>query len=192
MRTYIDRNFEREYLKRVDLQQVGVYYSVPIRDIFEEKRAEFDYEDLENDTILLDRYSIDSGEYVENYDNIEYDYTDEIEIDDYFKQLMNYKKYNHYLVVLFNSRWTGASGYKIFDDYMECFYRDYDNTMYVKGSSRSGKYLKLREYHHDKPMGHDSIIIGLTDREYEKLDNMNIDKIIDFGAESLFKVENFD
>ena len=158
MKTYIDKNFKREYLKGVDLQQVGVYYNVPIRDIFKEKRAEFDYEDLENDTILLDRYSIDSGEYVENYDNIEYDYTDEVEI----------------------------------DDYMECFYRDYDNTMYVKGSSRSGKYLKLREYHHDKPMGHDSIIIGLTDREYEKLDNMNIDEIIDFGAESLFKVENFD
>ena len=55
-----------------------------------------------------------------------------------------------------------------------------------------GKYLKLREYHHGKPMGHDSLIIGLTDREYEKIDNMNIDEIIDFGAENLFKVENFD
>ena len=191
MKTYIDRNFDRNYLKRVDLQQVGAYYNVPIKDIFEEKRAEFDYEDLENDSVLLDRYSIDSGEYVENYDNIEYEYTDEVEIDDYFKCLMNYKNYNHYLVVLFNSRWTGASGYKIFDDYMECFYRDYDNTMYVKGSSRSGKYLKLREYHHDKPMGHDSIIIGLTDKEYDKLYNMNIEEIIGFGAESLGKVEVF-
>ncbi len=193
MKTYIDRNFNREYLKGVDLQQVGVYYSVPIKDIYEDKRKEFDYdEELENDYVSLDRYSIDSGEYVENYDNCEYDYTDEMEIDDYFKSLMNYKKYDYYLVVLFNSRWTNASGYKIFNNYMECFYRDYDNTMYVKGSSRSGKYLKLREYHHDKPMGHDTIIIGLTEREYEKLSNMNIEEIIDFGAENLFKVENFD
>lgn len=193
MKTYIDRNFKREYLKGVDLQQVGVYYSVPIKDIYEDKRKEFDYdEELENDYVSLDRYSIDSGEYVENYDNCEYDYTDEMEIDDYFKSLMNYKKYDYYLVVLFNSRWTNASGYKIFNDYMECFYRDYDNTMYVKGSSRSGKYLKLREYHHDKPMGHDTIIIGLTDREYEKLSNMNIEEIIDFGAENLQKIENFD
>ena len=38
MRTYIDKNFKREYLKGVDLQQIGVYYNVPIRDIFEEKR----------------------------------------------------------------------------------------------------------------------------------------------------------
>ena len=58
MKTYIDRNFKREYLKGVDLQQVGAYYSVPIRDIFEEKRAEFDYEDLENDTIFA--YKVDN------------------------------------------------------------------------------------------------------------------------------------
>ena len=183
---------KKELTKDIDLQEVGVYYSVPIKDIFEEKRAEFDYEDLEKDTILLDRSSIDSGEYVENYNNIIYEYTDEVEIDYFFHQLMNYKKYNHYLVVLFNSRWNGASAYKIFNNYMDCFYRDYDNTMYVKGSSRGGKYLKLREYHHDNPMGHDSIIIGLTDREYEKIDNMNIDQIIDFAKKSLLKVKNYD
>ena len=165
---------------------------------------------VNEDNIRIDKYLSENTEYSRSYieklidekcvlvngKEVKASYkvclNDEIEINDYFKQLMNYKKYNHYLVVLFNSRWTGASGYKIFDNYMECFYRDYDNTMYVKGSSRSGKYLKLREYHHDKPMGHDSIIIGLTDREYEKLDNMNIDEIIDFGKENLFKVENFD
>ena len=190
MKSYMEKEFNKEYLKKIDIQQLGTYYTVPIKDIYEDKRAEFD--ENEDGTVSLDYVTVYSGEYIENYDNVEYGYTDEWEIDDILNNLMNYKKYNHYLVVLFNSRWTGASGYKIFNDYMECFYRDYDNTMYVKGSSRSGKYLKLREYHHDKPMGHDSIIIGLTDREYEKLDNMNIDEIIDFGAESLFKVENFD
>ena len=188
MKTYVEKNFGKDYLKQMNIQEVGVYYDVPIKDIYEDKRDEFDYEDLD-DSVLLDKISIDSGCYVENFDNIEYDYTDEIEIEDTIMQLMNYKKYNHYLVVLFNSRWTSASGYKIFDNYKECFYRDYDVNMYVKGSSRSGKYLKLREYHHDVPMGHDSIIIGLTDREYEKLDNMNIDEIIDFGAESLEKIK---
>lgn len=187
MKTYVEKNFGKDYLKQMNIQEVGVYYDVPIKDIYEDKRDEFDYEDLD-DSVLLDKISIDSGCYVENFDNIEYDYTDEIEIEDTIMQLMNYKKYNHYLVVLFNSRWTSASGYKIFDNYKECFYRDYDVNMYVKGSSRSGKYLKLREYHHDVPMGHDSIIIGLTDREYEKLDNMNIYEIINFGAKSLEKI----
>lgn len=191
MKTYVDKNFKREYIKRVDLQQVGAYYSIPIQDIYENKREEFDYENME-DRILIDRATLDSGEYVENFDNVEYDYTDEIEIDDYLTSLMNCKQYNHYLVVLFNARWTNASGYKFFDNYTECFYRDYDNTMYVKGSSRNGKYLKLKEYHHDKPMGHDSIIIGLTDTEYEKLQDKNIDDIINYGYECLGKVENFE
>ena len=89
--------------------------------------------------------------------------------------------YSHYLVVLFNSRWTNASGYKIFDKYIDCFIRDYDVSMYVKSSSGKGKSLGLREYHHDKPMGHESIIIGLTEAEYEKLENMSIEDIISYG-----------
>ena len=191
MKTYVEKNFGKDYLKQMNIQEVGVYYNVPIKDIYEDKRNEFDYEDL-NDSVLLDKISIDSGYYVENFDNIEYDYTDEVEIEDTIMQLMNYNKYNHYLVVLFNSRWTNASGYKIFDKYDECFYRDYDNSMYVIGSSRSGKYLELREYHHDKPMGHNSIIVGLTETEYEKLDKMGIQDIIDFGTECLGKIDRIE
>ena len=114
MKTYVEKNFGKDYLQQMNIQEVGVYYNVPIRDIYEDKRSEFDYEDL-NDTILLDKISIDSGYYVKNFNNIEYNYTDEDEIEDTIKQLMNYKQYNHYLVVLFNSTWTNATGYKIFD-----------------------------------------------------------------------------
>lgn len=191
MKTYVEKNFGKDYLKQMNIQEVGVYYNVPIKDIYEDKRNEFDYEDL-NDSVLLDKISIDSGYYVENFDNIEYDYTDEVEIEDTIMQLMNYNKYNHYLVVLFNSTWNNASGYKFFDKYDECFYRDYDNSMYVIGSSRSGKYLELREYHHDKPMGHNSIIIGLTDTEFEKLDRKGIQEIIDFGTECLGKIDKIE
>ena len=191
MKTYVEKNFGKDYLKQMNIQEVGVYYNVPIKDIYENKRNEFDYEDL-NDSVLLDKISIDSGYYVENFDNIEYDYTDEVEIEDTIMQLMNYNKYNHYLVVLFNSTWNNASGYKFFDKYDECFYRDYDNSMYVIGSSRSGKYLELREYHHDKPMGHNSIIIGLTDTEFEKLDRKGIQEIIDFGTECLEKIDRIE
>ena len=191
MKTYVEKNFGKDYLKQMNIQEVGVYYNVPIKDIYENKRNEFDYENL-NDNVLLDKISIDSGYYVENFDNIEYDYTDEVEIEDTIMQLMNYNKYNHYLVVLFNSTWNNASGYKFFDKYDECFYRDYDNSMYVIGSSRSGKYLELREYHHDKPMGHNSIIIGLTDTEFEKLDRKGIQEIIDFGTECLGKIDRIE
>ena len=191
MKTYVEKNTVHSYLKQMNIQEVGVYYNIPIKDIYEDKRNEFDYEDL-NDSVLLDKISIDSGYYVENFDNIEYDYTDEVEIEETIMQLMNYNKYNHYLVVLFNSTWNNASGYKFFDKYDECFYRDYDNTMKVIGSCRSGKYLELREYHHDKPMGHNSIIIGLTDTEFEKLDRKGIQEIIDFGTECLGKIDRIE
>lgn len=188
MKTYVEKNFSKDYLQQMNIQEVGVYYNVPIKDIYEDKRNEFDYEDL-NDSVLLDKISIDSGYYVKNFDNIEYNYTDEDEIEDTIKQLMNYKQYNHYLVVLFNSTWTNASGYKIFDKYDECFYRDYDNSMYVFGSSKGGKYLELYEYHHDKPMGHSSIIVGLTEQEYNKINKMNIEDIINFGKQCLKHIE---
>ena len=191
MKTHVEKNFSKAYLKMMNIQEVGVYYNVPIKDIYEDKRNEFDYED-ENDYVLLDKISIDSGYYIENFDNIDYDYTDEDEIEDTIMQLMNYDKYNHYLVVLFNSTWNNASGYKFFDKYDECFYRDYDNTMKVIGSCRSGKYLELREYHHDKPMGHNSIIIGLTDTEFEKLDRKGIQEIIDFGTDCLGKIDRIE
>lgn len=191
MKTYIDKQFDDiKEIKRVDLQQLGAYYSIPIKNIYEDKRKEFDYEDLE-DRVIIDNESLESGEYVEYFDEVEYEYTDEYEIDYTLNRLMNYEKYKHYLVVLFNSRWTGASGYKIFDNYIDTFYRDYDDTMYVSGSSKSGKYLALREHHHDCPMGHDTIIIGLTENEYQKLDKMNIDEIIDFGKQFLDKVIYF-
>ena len=67
MKTYVEKNFGKDYLKQMNIQEVGVYYNVPIKDIYEDKRNEFDYEDL-NDSVLLDKISIDSGYYVENFD----------------------------------------------------------------------------------------------------------------------------
>lgn len=80
------------------------------------------------------------------------------------------KCYNHYLVFAYNCRYNGASGYSIKEDLIECVYRDYDVSMYLKAISRGNKSITLREYSHDVPMGANTIIIGLTDKEYEKLD----------------------
>lgn len=191
MKTYVEKNFDKNYLKKINIQQIGVYYSVPVKNIFEDKRNEFidNIDDLESDTVLLDWCSIDCGEFVENYNNIKYEFTEEIEIEDTINNFMNYQKYNHYLVVLFNCRWTNASGYKFFNNYKECFYRDYECSMYVIGSCKSGKYLELKEYHHDKPTGHNSVIIGLTDNEFYKLYGKDVETIINYGTKCLEKIE---
>jgi hypothetical protein len=186
MKTYVDRFFSRDFLKNTDLQQVGVYYDVPIENIKKEKLGEFDYDD-DTSYILLDANTIYNGDYVDDFDGVEYSYTDDIEIDDTFSYLMN-KKYNKYLVVAFNCTWSGASGYSLKEDYIDCFVRNYDSTMYVTGSSKNGKYLKLRESHHDVPCGHTTIVVGLTDKEYKKLEDKDVDYIINYGKDCLNKV----
>lgn len=187
MKSYVEKNFDKEYLKGVDIQNVGVYYNVPIENIEKDRLAEFDIEEGQT-SISLDHHTIYTNNFIVDTCGIDYDFTDEMEIDSFINDLMNYKAYDHYLVVLFNSKWNGASGYKIFNKYDECFYRDYDCSMYVTGASAKGKYLQLREYHHDCPMGHTSIIIGLTEKEYQKLDSASIDDIIEYGKQSLNKI----
>lgn len=141
MRTYIEKEFNKNSLKDLDIQEVGTY-------------------------------------------------CDEDEIDNFFDNLMNCKKYNHFLIVVFEATWNKANGYKVTDDYMNCYYRSYDCSIYVTGSSRTGKYLKLKEFNHDCPCGHDTIIIGLTEREYNRIYNLNTDEIIDFGQKALDKIIN--
>ena len=179
MKSYVERNFGKDYVKKVNIQEVGVYYSVPVKNIYVDKLSEFDYQEdeIENGYVLLDKNTIDNYDCIENYDGVYYDYTDEVEIDSFISDLMDYKKYNNYLVVTYNCTWNHASGFKFVKDYKDCFYRNYDVSQYVTGSSKGGKTLELKEYHHDVPMGHKVVIVGLTDSEYYDLENKNFDDI---------------
>lgn len=181
MKTFIEKNFNKESLKEIDIQNVGVYYRVPASDIVEEKRAEFDVGDFESDYIILDKNTIDSGDYLYRYCNMDYDYTDIDEWEYFVSELMNCKKYDNYLVVGFNSRWDGATGYSFITDYKNCFIKDYDVTQYVTGSSKGGKCLELREYSHDVPTGHRVLIIGLTEAESNKLEYADFDTVMEFA-----------
>lgn len=189
MKSYAEKNFSKTYLQNVDLQKIGVYYSIPVEDLTEEAIKDFCIDEGQEYT-CISQCDIDNGDYIKDYYRLEYDFTDELEIKDTLNYLMK-SDYNHYLVVLFNATWNNASGYAIKDDYMDCFYRDYDCSMSISGSSRNGKYLTLCESHHDKPFGHTTLIMGLTDREFEKLENMDVNEVIDFGREKLNKVISF-
>ena len=177
MKSYIERNFGKDYVKKVNIKEVGIYYTVPACDIIEEKRDEFDIENFDSEYVMLDKYTIDNGDYLYRYCNLSYDYTDDLEYQSFINDLMDYKKYNNYLVVAYNCTWNHASGFKFVKDYKDCFYRNYDVSQYVIGSSKGGKSLELKEYHHDVPMGHKVIIVGLTDSEYYDLEDKNFDDI---------------
>lgn len=171
-REYASKNWNLESLKKIDLQEVGGYYSIAVERLTEKAIKDYGFDDSE-EYVSLSQEDMYNDEIVKDSNSIDYDsyYFDEYEWEDTISSLMN-NKYNHYLVVLYNCTWTGANGIKIFDDYYDCFKRSYDCSMYYVKSSAKGKVLELRESHHDVPTGHKSMIIGLTDTEYERLDNM--------------------
>ena len=108
-----------------------------------------------------------------------------------YEEELNYiiKDYEHYLVFAFNCRWNGASGYNITDNKLDAFVRDYDVTQYLKRVTKGNKACLLREYHHDVPMGHDVVIVGLTDEEYQKLNTFDFEKVEKFATEFKMKLQ---
>lgn len=108
---------------------------------------------------------------------------------DFMEQFL--KEYDHYLVVAYSSNWRGQTGYRFTDNIRDTVYRNYDVTQNIIGGTNSRKSLLIMEYHHDVPMGHETIIIGLTDKEYEKLDYSSFEDIIDFADTQKDKVIRF-
>lgn len=187
MKSYVEKNYDKEWIKGINIQEIGTYYSVPFENLKKEYKEE--YEDIKNEdgTLLLAESTL--NEMVENFDNVYFDYIDRDEIEEFIDSLL--ANYNNYLVIAYNSTWRGQTGYNIVDSKNECFYRDYDVTQNVIGSSVKGKILKIREYSHDVPMGHNTIIIGLTDSEYEKLVYSNFESVVKFAQEKSKNVVDF-
>lgn len=108
---------------------------------------------------------------------------------DFMEQFL--KEYDHYLVVAYNSNWRGQTGFRFTDNIIDTVYRKYDVTQNIIGGTNSRKSLLIMEYHHDVPMGHETIIVGLTEKEYEKLDYSSFEDIIDFADTKKDKVIRF-
>lgn len=95
------------------------------------------------------------------------------------------KTYDNYLVFAFNCRWNSTSGYMFKQDIFDCVVRDYDCSQYVWAISKNNKAMLLKEFYHDKPYGHSTVIIGLTDKEYAKLENADFFEIKNFAKKYL-------
>lgn len=92
---------------------------------------------------------------------------------------------NYYLVYLKNSTWRNASGFCIVGDIERVLDRGYDCAVYLKDSVADGKVLVCKEYHHDKPLGHPSYVVALTDEECSSLKAMSKLDVFD-GISKLF------
>ena len=182
MKAYALKYMSSDYLKNVNIRDVGSYVWTPYLNIKSEYRDDFEIYDDEEYASVSVPY-IDLDELLDDPLNYEWcmgsDFC-EWEYEDFISNLI--KSNNHYLVCAYGCDWRGRTGYKFVDELADAFARDYDCHQYYSGGSQGGKSIRITEYSHDVPMGHSTMIIGLTDREYDKLTLCeNFETIINFA-----------
>lgn len=196
MKPYALKNFSKEYLKDENIQNVGTNVWTNCSNIKKEYWSDYEIED---------GVSINGDDFVDVWldevdtvciDPCEIEYCMGSDFDEWmFKDFINslIKSADHYLVCAYNSNWLKQTGYKIADSIEDAFYRSYDCHQYYRGGSSGGKSIVITEYHHDVPMGHSTIIIGLTEKEYEKLSHWDCDfetiiKFADKHSDSIIEI----
>lgn len=139
-------------------------------ELSDSERIEPDWMDMTAHDI--DRYGIDSD--AVNWESGEF-MEDELEwlLESYLNS------HPHYLVFAAGCRWNGASGYKFCEDIKETVYRSYDVTLTLEEQGES--CIKCRESSHDVPMGSTTIIVGISEEEYEQLEDADFDEIEKFA-----------
>lgn len=92
-------------------------------------------------------------------------------------------KYNHYLVFAKSCTWRGASGFKFCDNVNDTLLRNYDATFIFKKDIKNG--IEILESSHDVPTGSPTYIFGLTNKEFDRLENAEFDTIEAFVNERI-------
>lgn len=121
-----------------------------------------------------------------DWNDVEFDMFDEYAYREFIDNLV--KPSNHYLLFGFNCTWRGSNGYNIVDNLEAAFRRSYECHQYPMEVTKGNKALHMIESHHDVPGGHSVVIIALTDKEYEKLDNSDFEDVEKFAFEYLKKL----
>lgn len=195
MKSYVEKNYSKKTLLKTDIQLVGQWVEVPFINIKAEYRDNFEID--EQDPTLVPIFFSELSEVAINDNDFEYGWYDYTDFMIFVNDLI--KPANHYLVVAYGSNWRGQTGYKLVSDICDAFFRNDNCSQYVVGSSSRGKSLLITESNHDVPMGYDTLIIALTDNEWNYLNNADFygdfDKIIDFAdkkRESIIIIDYID
>lgn len=174
----------------VNLKDIGCYYPVVWEGMPEDVRDRLSemgiYEDEGSYVSAADIYREGLWEYVDPY-GCEYD---RYELGMVMRELV--KEAPHYLIMAHGCRWNGASGYKITDSIEDALHRSYEVTISPLRVSAGGKCLVCREASHDVPMGSETSIIALSEREYEFLDHWNTawEAVANFAEKCELKAAN--
>lgn len=143
--------------------------------------------DIEKEQLLEDGYE-DGYDYMYGSDIEKYDIPSEavdydsasIDYDMINSELNSiFDDYYGYLIWAVGCKWNGATGYTIVKDKGQIFRRDYDISVYdLKKNSKHA--IEWLETSHDVPTGHKAYAIGLTPRDYERLENATFEDVEKF------------
>ena len=141
-----------------------------------EFNLDVDHTTLNMSLVDIERYKI--PEKAINYDSFDFD---ECMLESLLEEIIG--KYPHYLVIALGCKWNGASGYKFCDDILKTCERSYEISLTFEEEGKDA--VKCRESSHDVPMGGTTYIVGLTEEEFELLEEKELDKLIEI-AEARF------
>ena len=137
------------------------------------KKIDYYFYDDDNDNYILTLNYYDYDEYYTIFKNYNFIFNYDLQedtINDLISQCFNY---DYYLLFSRDYGWDARQVYKIVNNDIDLFYRDYDINLYYENSSKNGKIIKMLETSHDAPMGSTFYYIGLTSNEYEKIEEKN-------------------
>ena len=177
---------EMKDLKNINFQEIGNIYETHAENIKPE---------------LRNNYFIDEELLEENITELTTDLDDIIDQDDYnccdfdkeyVQDIIDHiiVTNNHYLVVAYGYNWLKQDGIKFVNNNYDIFFdRNYDVSQTLQGATKGHKAILFTEYHHDNPTGAEMLAVSLTDKEYETLQNKNIDDIISWASQYKEKIE---
>lgn len=163
-----------------DILESCTYYPIDLElldsKILEKIKDEYGIDESDK-YITLDGVTIDDLNI--NSEAIRYESADfdKISLEDILESYIG--KHPYYLVFASGCRWNGASGYKITSNIIDTVLRDYEISLYYI-SHIEDRALICKESSHDVPMGSETFIIGISEDEYEKLEDFEFDEIEEF------------
>lgn len=152
------------------------YYEVDLLKLSDSFRHSVDnVYSIDADTVKLpislsDINKLNIPEEAINYDSVEFD---EYELE---SLLIDYiGKHPAYLVFASGCKWNGVSGYKICDDIKNTVIRNYDISLILINQFKNG--IECMEYSHDVPTGSPTYILGISNEDREKIEDMEFNDI---------------
>lgn len=109
-----------------------------------------------------------------DYDSFEFD---EEELQYILEDLIG--NHPHYLVFASKCTWNGANGYKFCNNIIDTCVRNYEISLTLREKGTNA--ILCTESSHDVPTGSPTYIIGLSNKEYNKLENADFSEVENFA-----------